>query len=149
MLQECAWKRDWLLLWLRLGLAFGLDVEAIAVMPARLPLQAKSPFRLDPRPLTEMSSSRAGLLAASRALRSFHLPALVEANLSLKSRARGFTEPQAVESLVLLHIAGGDCPDDFSLFHGDQCLERGLGYALPKARTARDFLDPFHDEASP
>ena len=48
-----------------------------------------------------MSSSHAGLLAASRALRSLRLPALVEANLSLKLRARGFTEAQAVESLVL------------------------------------------------
>jgi hypothetical protein len=94
-----------------------------------------------------MSSSHAGLLAASRALRSLRLPALVEANLSLKSRARGFTEAQAVESLVLLHIAGGDCPEDFSLFQGDQCLERGLGYALPKARTVRDFLDRFHGQA--
>jgi hypothetical protein len=93
-----------------------------------------------------MSSPHAGLLGASRALRSLHLPALVEANLQLKTRARGFTEAQAVESLVLLHIAGGDCPEDFALFHGDQCLARGLGYALPKARTARDFLDRFHDE---
>jgi hypothetical protein len=115
-------------------------------MPARLPLQAKSPFHIDARPLTEMSSPHAGLLAASRALRSLHLPALVEANLQLKARARGFTEAQCVESLLLLQIAGGDCPEDFVLFRGDACLERGLGYALPKARTARDFLDRFHDE---
>ena len=33
------------------------------------------------------------------------------------------------------------------LLEGDVCLERGLGYALPKARTARDFLDRFHDES--
>ena len=116
-------------------------------MPARLPIQAKSPFHLDRRPLAEMSSPHAGLLGASRALRSLRLPALVEANLKLKSRSSGFSEAQAVESIVLLHLAGGDCPEDFSLFHGDQCLERGLGYVLPKARTVRDFLDRFHDEA--
>ena len=120
---------------------------SIAFMPARRPLQAKSPFRIDPRPLAEMSSPQAGLLAASRALRSLHLPALVEANLRLKARARGFTEAQFVESLILLQIAGGDCPDDLELFRGDACLQRGLGYALPKPRTARDFLDRFHDEA--
>jgi len=39
-------------------------------MSARLPLQAKSPFHLDPRPLSESSISNAGLLAISRAFRS-------------------------------------------------------------------------------
>ena len=115
-------------------------------MPARLPLQAKSPFHIDARPLTEMSSPHAGLLAASRALRSLHLPALVEANLQLTTRARGGIEAQFVESLILLQIAGGDCAEDLVLFRGDACLERGLGYALPKPRTARDFLALFHDE---
>ena len=115
-------------------------------MPARLPLQAKSPFHIDARPLAEMSSPHAGLLAASRALRSLHLPALVAANLALKSRTRGFTEAQFVESLLLLQIAGGDCPDDLELFRHDACLERGLGFALPKPRTARDFLARFHDD---
>ena len=115
-------------------------------MPARLPLQAKSPFRLDARPLSEMSSPHAGLLAASRALRSLHLPALVEANLTLKTRASGGPEAQFVESLLLLQIGGGECADDFALFKGDACLARGLGFALPPPRTARDFLALFHDE---
>ncbi len=97
--------------------------------------------------LAEMASPHAGLLAASRALRSLHLPALVEANLTLKTRARGCTEAQFVESLLLLQIAGGDCPEDLVLFRRDACLERGLGFALPQPRTARDFLARFHDEA--
>lgn len=115
-------------------------------MPARLPLQAKSPFRIDPRPLREMSSARAGLLCASRALRSLRLPAQVQANLQLKTRRRGLEESQWIESLLLLQIAGGDCPEDIGLLHQDACLERGLGFALPKARTVRDFLERFHDE---
>jgi len=115
-------------------------------MPARLPLQAKSPFRIDPRPLREMSSARVGLLCASRALRSLQLPALVQANLRLKSRRRGLEESQWIEGLVLLQIAGGDCPEDIALLHQDACLERGLGFALPKARTVRDFLERFQDE---
>jgi hypothetical protein len=93
-----------------------------------------------------MASPHAGLLAASRALRSLHLPALAAANLDLKTRARGLTEAQFVESLLLLQIAGGECPEDFELFRHDACLERGLGYTLPKPRTARDFLALFHDE---
>jgi hypothetical protein len=116
-------------------------------MPARLPLQAKTPFHLDPQPLAEMGSAHAGLLAASRALRSLGVPALADANLQLKTRQRGFTPGQAVEALLLLQLAGGDCPEDLSLFEGDVCLARGLGYELPKARTARDFLARFHDES--
>lgn len=115
-------------------------------MPARLPVQAKTPFRIDPRPLEEMASAHAGLLAASRAARSLNLPGLVAANLALKARKRGFTEGQFVESILLLQIAGGDCPEDVSIFRGDTCLERGLGYALPKATAVREFLRRFHDE---
>ena len=36
-------------------------------MPARLPVQHKSPFEIAPRPLDEMASPHAGLLATSRA----------------------------------------------------------------------------------
>jgi DDE family transposase len=116
-------------------------------MPARLPLQAKTPFHLDAKPLEEMGSAHAGLLAASRALRSLGVPVLADANLQLKARQRGLTPGQSVETLLLLQIAGGDCPEDLSVFQGDVCLERGLGYALPKVRTVRDFLDRFHDES--
>ncbi len=115
-------------------------------MPARLPIQSKTPFHIDPRPLDEMASPHAGLLAASRAARSLHLPGLVSANLQLKSRKRGFTEGQFVESILLLQIGGGDCPEDVSIFRDDLCLERGLGYALPKATAVREFLGRFHDE---
>jgi hypothetical protein len=115
-------------------------------MPARLPLQAKSPFAIDPRPLEETASSHAGLLATSRAFRSLKLPDLIAANLALKSRRRGFSEAQFIESIVLLQTVGGDCPEDFSLLHGDPCLEKGLGFALPKTNTVRDFLNLFHDE---
>lgn len=118
----------------------------MARMPARLPVQAKTPFRLDPKPLAEMGSAHAGLLAASRALRSLRVPVLADLNLPLKSRQRGFTPGQFVETLVLLQIAGGDCPEDLAIFQGDTCLPRGLGYELPKVRTVRDFLDRFHDE---
>lgn len=116
-------------------------------VPARLPLQAKTPFHLNPKPLDEMSSSRAGLLAAARTLRSLRVPVSADLNLQFKARRSGFTEGQSVEALLLLQIAGGDCPEDLVLLEGDVCLERGLGYALPKARTARDFLERFHDES--
>lgn len=115
-------------------------------MSARLPIQNKSPFEIDPRPLNETASPHAGLLATSRAFRSLRVPDLIAANLSLKQRQRGFTEGQFLESLVLLQTVGGDCPDDVKLLAGDPCLERGLGFAIPKASALRSFLDRFHDE---
>jgi len=115
-------------------------------MSARLPTQAKSPFELDPRPLEEMSSPHAGLLATSRAFRSLKLPGLITANLQLKERRRGCTEAESIEALVLLQTAGGDCPEDIQLLADDPCLERGLGFALPKVSAVRSFLERFHDE---
>jgi hypothetical protein len=115
-------------------------------MSARLPIQNKSPFEIDPRPLNETASPHAGLLATSRAFRSLRVPDLIAANVLLKQRQRGFTEGQYIESLVLLQTVGGDCPDDVKLLAGDPCLERGLGFAIPKASALRSFLDRFHDE---
>ncbi len=115
-------------------------------MSARLPIQNKSPFEIDPRPLNETASPHAGLLATSRAFRSLRVPDLIAANVLLKQRQRGFTEGQFIESLVLLQTVGGDCPDDVKLLAGDPCLERGLGFAIPKASALRSFLDRFHDE---
>jgi hypothetical protein len=116
-------------------------------MPARLPLLSKTPFVLDPRPLREASSPHAGLLATSRALRALGLPGLAEANLALRKRHRGYSEAQMVETLVLLHTVGGECPEDIRLLHDDACLERGLGYAIPRVTAVREFLERFHDES--
>lgn len=114
-------------------------------MSARIPTQHKSPFEIDPRPLDEMASPHAGLLATSRAFRSLKLPDLVAANLQLKKRDRGCSDGQYIESIVLLQTVGGDCPEDMSLIAGDECLERGLGFALPKTGAVRAFLNRFHD----
>lgn len=115
-------------------------------MSRRLPLLHKTPFVLDPRPLAEATSAHAGLLAVSRAFRSLGIPGMVEANLPLRKRQRGFSEAQIIESLVMLQVAGGECPEDMGLLAQDACLERGLGYAPPKATAAREFLERFHDK---
>jgi len=114
-------------------------------MSRRLPLLHKTPFILDARPLAEATSPHAGLLSLSRAYRSLGLPDLIAANLPLRHRQRGFTEAQIIEALVLLQAVGGECPEDIGLLADDACLERGLGYAPPKATAAREFLERFHD----
>lgn len=114
-------------------------------MAARLPILHKTPFVLDERPLLEATSAHAGLLSISRAFRALRLPDLIAANLSLRKRQRGFSEAQFIETITLLQTLGGECPDDIRLLAGDTCLERGLGYAPPKATALRTFLERFHD----
>ena len=115
-------------------------------MSARIAILNKTPFVLDPRPLTEASSPHAGLLATSRAYRSLGVPDLIFAQLRLRKRQRGYNEGQMTESLILLQTVGGDCPEDIRLLSNDPCLERGLGYSPPKVTAVREFLELFHDE---
>jgi len=107
---------------------------------------AKTPFVLDTRPLQESSSAHAGVLATSRAFRSLGLPDLIQTNLQLYQRQRGFSEAQMIETVVLLQTIGGDSPEDITLLAGDGCLQRGLGYRPPKVTALRGFLELFHDE---
>jgi hypothetical protein len=113
---------------------------------ARLPLLHKTPFVLDDRPLREATSPHAGVLSISRASRALGLPQLIGANLALRKRQRGFNEAQLIESISLLQAVGGECPEDMHLLHGDACLERGLGYGLPRVTAVREFLERFHDK---
>jgi hypothetical protein len=115
-------------------------------MAARLSLLNKTPFVLDARPLDEATSAHAGLLCLSRVFRSLGLPGLIEANLPLRKRQRGFVEAQLIESICLLQALGGECPGDIGLLAKDACLERGLGYTPPKATAVREFLERFHDQ---
>jgi len=101
---------------------------------------------LDPRPLREATSPHAGVLSVSRAFRALSLPQLIEANLPLRKRQRGFAEAQFIEAMVLLQTIGGECPEDMRLLKDDQCLERGLGYEVPSVTATREFLERFHDQ---
>lgn len=66
--------------------------------------------------------------------------------LPAKKSSKGLGQGGFVESFVLLSALGGDCPDDFDRLRQDHGLEAMLGYALPAASTARQWLDLFHDE---
>jgi hypothetical protein len=68
--------------------------------------------------------------------------------VTVKRRARGFSASEVVESLVLLHAAGGECVDDLRRLKADEGLSPMLGHEIPSPEMARSFLERFHsDEA--
>lgn len=50
-----------------------------------------------------------------------------------------------MESLILLHAAGGECMDDMDELRCDEGLYRILQYQPVASRTVKDFLERFHD----
>ena len=79
---------------------------------------------------------RSGVLAAAER----HLPA--------KQSSKGLGQGQFMEAFVLLSALGGDCLDDVDGLRRDRGLAALLGYDLPAASTARQWLDRFHDETA-
>ena len=73
--------------------------------------------------------------------------AAAEKYLPQKRSAKGLGQGQFVEAFVLLSALGGDCVDDFDGLRRDMGLRALLGYTLPAASTARQYLDRFHEEA--
>lgn len=116
-------------------------------MKTKTPVQSKTPFAIDPNPLAGACTSRAGLAASSRVLRSLQLPGQCEANLPIRKRNRGFSPGMMVESLILLHHAGGEAMSDIELLRQDAGLSKMLGYQVPGERCVAEFLEAFHDES--
>jgi hypothetical protein len=114
-------------------------------MRTKTPLLEKTPFAVDENPMPGALTAHAGLAAVSRVLRSLELGPVCETWLDIKRRSRGFAPAQAVESLVLLNAAGGDCMQDIDLLRRDGAMEKMLGYVPPSARAIGDFLARFHD----
>jgi hypothetical protein len=66
--------------------------------------------------------------------------------LPKKKTAKGLSQGQMTESFVLLSALGGECVEDMERLRWDKGLEAMLGYQIPAAETARQWLDKFHDE---
>jgi len=114
-------------------------------MRPKTPLLEKTPFAIDPVPMPGALTSFSGLAALSRVFRSLKLPGQIEANVLIKKRQRGLAPAQYIESLALLHAAGGDCMHDMEQLRQDLGLAKILGYGPPSARALGDFLEQFHD----
>jgi hypothetical protein len=115
-------------------------------MKTPTPVLQKTPFAIDPNPLSGALTPFAGLSAHSRVFRSLGLPHMVAANLPPKQRQRGLEAGQYLESISLLQVAGGECKEDMERLRGDTGLGKILGYCPPSARATGDFLERFHNE---
>lgn len=112
--------------------------------PTELPLA----FEIDPEPVTEIWTARAGIPLLVEASRRLGVPQSVNRNLKLKQRDRGFDEATMVESFIILNAAGGECLDDFQVLREDKGLSELIGHPIPSPAAARKFLYQFHDQQS-
>ena len=96
--------------------------------------------------MNEVTTAHAGVTLLIELGRISEVMATAERCLPAKKSPKGLGQGQFVESFVLLSALAGDCPDDFDILRQDQGLEAILGYSLPAASTARQWLDLFHDD---
>ena len=96
--------------------------------------------------LTEEVTPHAGVALLIELGRRSGVLAAAEKSLPPKKSAKGLGQGQFVESVVLLSALGGECLDDFDGLRRDRGLAALLGYDLPAASTARQWLDRFHEE---
>lgn len=113
-----------------------------------LPLLSSTlPIDLSPEPEPALLTALGGLPLVAQTFRTLKLHESVERHVVVKERQRGFSEAEVVESLVLLHAAGGDCVDDLRRLKADEGLAPMLGHAIPSPEMVRPFLERFHSDA--
>jgi len=92
-------------------------------------------------------TGHAGVSLLIEAFRSLGMSEAVKRCVRLKSRRRGYTEAESVETLIALMAAGGDCLDDVRVLSADLGLTRMWERRrTPSAESLRSFLNRFHDE---
>ncbi len=96
--------------------------------------------------LTEEVTPHAGSALLIELGRRSGVMAEAERRLPAKKSSKGLGQGQMVESFVVLSALGGENIEDFDGLRRDYGLAALLGYHLPAAPTARQWLDRFHDE---
>ena len=106
-------------------------------------------FEIDVELETGLITGHAGVPGLIEAFRQTGTAAMIDHEVRLKSRQRGLSASEMVESLVAMWAAGGERAEDLDQFRQDKALALLLGHGLPAAQTARDFLAQFHAEDLP
>ena len=65
----------------------------------------------------------AGLPSVLDAIRAFGLDEVVQQQIRVRKRKRGYSESKKVEALVLLMAAGGECVDDIEMKRMPGCAD--------------------------
>lgn len=97
--------------------------------------------------LEEVVTPHVGVAGLIELGRQSNVIAAAEKYLPAKQSSRGLSQGDMVEAFVILSALGGECIDDFTHLRRDEGLATMLGYTLPAAPTARQWLDRFHEEA--
>jgi len=98
--------------------------------------------------LEEVVTPWAGASTLVEAYRRYGVGDAADRALPKKKTAKGLSQGQMTESFVLLSALGGECVEDMEKLRQDKGLEAMLGYQMPAAETARQWLDKFHDEGA-
>jgi hypothetical protein len=107
------------------------------------------PFEIDSQVDEALLTAHAGVPLAIELFRASGAAQVVDEQVRLKERARGLSASQMVESLMALWLAGGDRCEDMNRLREDEALSQLLGYELPSANAAREFLERFDVEDGP
>lgn len=106
-------------------------------------------FEIDTELETGLITSRAGIPSLIEAFRLSGTAAVIDRTVRVKSRKRGLSASETVESLLAMWAAGGERAEDLDQFRQDKALVELIGHELPAAQTVRDFLDRFHEDDLP
>lgn len=106
-------------------------------------------FEIDEALETSLVTPRAGVASLIEVFRQSGAAPTIDREVKIKTRKRGLSSSQMVESLLALWASGGERCEDLDRLRGDAALEVLLGYTLPAAQTARDFLCGFHEDDLP
>ena len=89
-------------------------------------------------------NKHAGIVRLKEFTDRLGLPLLLDSQLAVKERERGYTESQSILPLCWNLILGGDCPDDLDVLRGDVGTQALLGLeSVIAPTTAGEFLRKF------
>src|SRR5271168_4785176 len=90
-------------------------------------------FEIDAELEAGLITGHAGVPGLIEAFRQTGTAAVIDREIQLKSRKRGLSPSEMVESLLAMWAAGGERTEDLDQFRQDQALALLLGHDLPAA----------------
>lgn len=90
-------------------------------------------------------SSHSGVVLLQEFIKTLEFAQLIDANLTVKKRERGYSESAAILGLIYNMIVGGSCLSDLNVLRGDGGTLSLLGFdEMIAPQTSGEFLRKFH-----